>query len=133
MSVKDEVRHEDFSRLVWLDMAKYDGIWFLENRVPTLGEVRGKAILLTRFWASESRRIRTIVDFMRLIRDQGPDDRNWNEGRGWQVPGWGAPTKDHRFEIGGTRGRLQDWYTLSSILAIPEKLAIVSCTGIRLV
>lgn len=54
LSVKDEVRHEDFSRLVWLDMAKYDGMWFLENRVPILGEVRGKAILLTRFWASKS-------------------------------------------------------------------------------
>lgn len=52
MSVKDEVRNEDFSRLVWLDMAQYEGRWFLENRVPSLGEVRGKAILLTRFWAS---------------------------------------------------------------------------------
>lgn len=54
MSVKDEVRNEDFSRLVWLDMAKYHDMWFLENRVPALGEVRGKAILLTRFWASKS-------------------------------------------------------------------------------
>lgn len=53
MSVKDEVRNEDFSRLVWLDMERYHDMWYLENRVPTLGEVRGKAILLTRFWASE--------------------------------------------------------------------------------
>ena len=52
--MKDEKRHEDFSRLAWLDMGKYEEMWFLENRVPTLGEVRGKAILLTRFWASES-------------------------------------------------------------------------------
>ena len=52
LSVKDEVRNEDFSRLVWLDMTKYEDLWFLENRVPSLGEVRGKAVLLTRFWAS---------------------------------------------------------------------------------
>lgn len=58
MSVKDEVRTDGFSRLVWLDMAKYQDMWFLENRVPTLGEVRGKAILLTRFWASECLRDR---------------------------------------------------------------------------
>ena len=54
MSVKDEVRNEDFSKLVCLDMAQYEGRWFFENRVPSLGEVRGKAILLTRFWASGS-------------------------------------------------------------------------------
>jgi 1-phosphatidylinositol phosphodiesterase len=53
MSIKDEQRHEDFSRLVWLDMEKHRDVWFLENRVPELGEVRGKAIVLGRFWTSE--------------------------------------------------------------------------------
>ena len=53
MSIKDEKRHEDFSRLVWLDMEKYRDLWFLENRVPTLGEVRGKAIIMGRFWTSQ--------------------------------------------------------------------------------
>jgi len=54
MSVKDELRSEDFSRLTWLEMAKYPHRWFLENRVPTLGEVRGKVIIMGRFWISES-------------------------------------------------------------------------------
>jgi 1-phosphatidylinositol phosphodiesterase len=52
-SLKDEKRHEDFSRLLWLDMVKHRDIWFLENRVPTLGEVRGKAIIMGRFWCSK--------------------------------------------------------------------------------
>lgn len=62
----------------------------------------------------------------------GPDDDNWVNGRGWQVPGWGAPTIDHHFTIGGVNGRLQDWYTLSSFLEIPEKMAIVSRPGLPL-
>jgi 1-phosphatidylinositol phosphodiesterase len=53
MSIKDEQRHESFSRLVWLDMEKHRDLWFLENRVPTLGEVRGKAIIMGRFWISK--------------------------------------------------------------------------------
>lgn len=53
MSLKDEKRDEDFSRLLWLDMVKYRDIWFLENRVPSLREVRGKAIIMGRFWCSE--------------------------------------------------------------------------------
>jgi 1-phosphatidylinositol phosphodiesterase len=53
MSIKDEQRDQGFSRLVWLDMQKYGDVWFLENRVPTLGEVRGKAIIVGRFWISE--------------------------------------------------------------------------------
>jgi 1-phosphatidylinositol phosphodiesterase len=55
MSIKDELRSEDFSRLTWLDMDKYYHRWFFENRVPTLDEVRGKVIVMGRFWISESR------------------------------------------------------------------------------
>jgi len=61
MSLKDEKRHEDFSRLLWLDMVKYRDIWFLENRVPTLGEVRGKAIIMGRFWCSKLSQPRMIL------------------------------------------------------------------------
>lgn len=46
------------------------------------------------------------------------------------MPGWGPPVKDHSFEIGGMRGRLQDWYTLSSFLEIPEKMVIVSSLAV---
>lgn len=70
--------------------------------------------------------IRTIVD---STEGADPDDDNWEDGRGWRVPGWGPPTRGLSFEMGGMRARLQDWYTLASFLQIPEKLAIV-CAGI---
>lgn len=122
MSLKDEKRHDNFSRLLWLDMVKYKDLWFLENRVPTLGEVRGKAIIMGRFWCSElSHLISKSAD------DIGPDDDSWDNGMGWRIPGWGPPVTDLAFDCGGTKGILQDWYDLSSFLSIPEKLAIVSC------
>jgi hypothetical protein len=61
-----------------------------------------------------------------LLTPLGPDDDSWDEGVGWRIPGWGPPVGDLEFDCGGTRGILQDWYTLSSFLQIPEKLAIVS-------
>lgn len=126
MSIKDEQRHEDFSRLVWLDMAKYPDVWFLENRVPTLGEVRGKAIIMGRFWTSGS------LNFLlnrSILTPSGPDDDSWDNGMGWRIPGWGPPVRDLKFDCGGTEGILQDWYTLSSFLQIPEKFAIVSSSN----
>lgn len=43
-----------FSELVRRDMEEYiaRGEWFLENRVPSLGEVRGKGVLMSRFGGS---------------------------------------------------------------------------------
>jgi len=125
MSIKDEQRHEDFSRLVWLDMAKYPEVWFLENRVPALGEVRGKAIIMGRFWTSMFRGLSFDIHWI-VLTVQGPDDDSWDNGMGWRIPGWGPPVRDLKFDCGGTEGILQDWYTLSSFLQIPEKLAIVS-------
>jgi hypothetical protein len=63
--------------------------------------------------------------------DTGPDDDNWDIGQGWRIPGWGPPLKDHKFDIGGTEGILQDWYDLPSFLEIPEKFAIVSPAGLK--
>lgn len=123
MSLKDEKRHEDFSRLLWLDMVKYRDVWFLEKRVPTLGEVRGKAIIMGRFWCSKPSSFQPKCDH---ANNPGPDDDSWDNGMGWRIPGWGPPVKDLEFDCGGTKGILQDWYDLSSFLGIPEKLAIVS-------
>jgi 1-phosphatidylinositol phosphodiesterase len=120
MSLKDEKRHEDFSRLLWLDMVKHRDIWFLENRVPTLGEVRGKAIIMGRFWCSEPSQFR--CDYADIV---GPDDDSWENGMGWRIPDWGPPVKGLEFDCGGTKGILQDWYGMSSFLDIPEKFAIV--------
>lgn len=56
MSIKQEdfatTPPPDFSALVHKEMQTGPGgmdMWFLENRIPLLGEVRGKVILLSRF------------------------------------------------------------------------------------
>ena len=56
MSVKQEdfatVPGSVFSELVRVDIMEGPGgkdMWFLENRIPQLGEVRGKVILFSRF------------------------------------------------------------------------------------
>ena len=46
---------ENFSALVRAEIEVSPGgmgMWYLENRIPTLGEVRGKAILFSRFGAN---------------------------------------------------------------------------------
>ena len=56
MSIKQEdfatVRSELFSKLVHDEIASGPGgraMWYLDNRVPTLGEVRGKVVMFSRF------------------------------------------------------------------------------------
>lgn len=51
LSLKDEVRNEVFSKLLYREMMdeRYRQMWFLEDRVPRLGEVRGKVVLMCRF------------------------------------------------------------------------------------
>jgi 1-phosphatidylinositol phosphodiesterase len=51
LSLKDEVRDSQFSKLLYKETMdeRYRDMWFLEDRIPTLGEVRGKAIVICRF------------------------------------------------------------------------------------
>jgi 1-phosphatidylinositol phosphodiesterase len=97
--------HPDFSRTVKEDMQGTiaAGKWFLENRVPTLGEVRGKAVLMSRFGGGN-----------------GPDG-----SVPWEVPvGWGrtevrmgwrpnrwpnSVIEGFEWECGTTEVRTQDW------------------------
>lgn len=68
------------------------GMWFLENRIPTLGEVRGKVILFSRF---------------------GGDGAGWPqglEGLGIHPTTWPDSKKEgFEWELKGTRIRTQDW------------------------
>ena len=69
------------------------GMWFLENRIPTLGEVRGKVILFSRF---------------------GGDGAGWPqglEGLGIHPTTW-PDSKKEGFEwvLKSTRVRTQDWH-----------------------
>lgn len=74
------------------------GMWFLENRIPTLGEVRGKVVLFSRF---------------------GGDGSAWPEGlEGIGIhPKWWPDSRQEGFEwdLKGTRVRTHDWFVVSFI------------------
>jgi 1-phosphatidylinositol phosphodiesterase len=80
------------------------GMWYLQNRVPTLGEVRGKVVLLSRF---------------------GVNGEEWEggwEGLGIHPLHWpDSEKKGFVWNLKGTPIRTHDWYAIPSFLAIPEK------------
>ena len=67
-----------------------ENIWYLENRIPTLGEVRGKAILFSRF---------------------GGHGAGWPDNKvGVHPPLWPDSAKDgFEWEMTDTRVRVHDW------------------------
>ncbi|KAI0082859.1 PLC-like phosphodiesterase [Panus rudis PR-1116 ss-1] len=79
-------------------------MWFLDNRIPTLGEVRGKVVMFSRF---------------------GGDGSGWNgglEGLGIHPTKWPDSQKDgFSWECKNTLVRTHDWYNIPSFLSIPEK------------
>ncbi|KAG1736766.1 PLC-like phosphodiesterase [Suillus lakei] len=81
------------------------GMWYLENRLPTLGEVRGKVVMFSRF---------------------GGNGYGWdNAAIGIHPPLW--PDSD---KLGFTWNcqdalvQIHDWYAIPSFLSIPEKVAL---------
>lgn len=76
---------------------KGNPFWFLDTHVPTVGEVRGKAILLCRF----------------------PQGEQWGEGIGWH-PSWPDNRREgFEWEMDdGTLFRVQDWWVLPSHLCM---------------
>lgn len=112
VSLKEEVPpiHPDFAELVWDALAPHvDQYWFLETRLPTLGEIRGRGMIMPRF----------------LIPD--PQPGLWDKGVGLKLESW-PDNNPAGFELGcgGDSIRVQDWYGVSSILRIPDKLKVVS-------
>ncbi|KAI0781392.1 PLC-like phosphodiesterase [Trametes elegans] len=96
-----------FSQLVHAEMSDGPGglgMWFLQNRIPTLGEVRGKVILLSRF---------------------GGDGSGWEgglEGLGIHPTAWPDSERNgFTWTLKGTLVRTHDWYNIPSFLSIPEK------------
>ncbi|KAI0345213.1 PLC-like phosphodiesterase [Trametopsis cervina] len=108
MSIKQEdFASTKFSMLVHDEIEKGPGgkkMWFLENRVPLLGEVRGKVILFSRF---------------------GGDGEGWEgglEGMGIHPTSWPDSKKDgFSWDCKNTTVRIHDWYSIPSFLYIPEK------------
>jgi len=80
------------------------GMWFLENHVPTLGQVRGKVIMFSRF---------------------GGDGTAWEggfEGMGIHPTTWPDSAKQgFTWTCKDVLVRTQDWYNIPSFLSIPEK------------
>jgi 1-phosphatidylinositol phosphodiesterase len=95
-----------FSAAVRREIVAHDpaglGGWFLEHRIPALGEVRGRAVLFARF---------------------GDDDGAWGGQLGIHPRAWpdSAP-EGFAWRCAGTPVRVHDWYRVPTFLSIPEKL-----------
>ncbi|TFK34842.1 PLC-like phosphodiesterase [Crucibulum laeve] len=114
MSIKQEdfvkTHPADFSRLVREEIEASPGgmgMWFLENRVPRLGEVRGRVVMFSRF---------------------GMNGEGWEgglEGLGMHPLSWPDSEKwGFSWQCKETLVRTHDWYAIPSFLAIPEKVAL---------
>ncbi|KAF8334042.1 PLC-like phosphodiesterase [Cantharellus anzutake] len=100
-----------FSRLVKEEVYADRSLWFLQNRIPRLGEVRGKIILFSRF------------------RDVGADWPGGDEhGLGLHPTTWPVSpreafqwhARDH------TLVQTHDWYNIGSFLSTPEKFTLAT-------
>lgn len=103
--------HPQFSSLVYSYFKPHADRWFLHNRIPKLGEVRGKGILMTRF----------------------PDgNKDWIDGLGIHPYTWpDSRRQGFEWDCEGTRFRIQDWYRVPTFLEIPEKFQVVSWSPFR--
>lgn len=93
-----------FPQLVREEIMKSPGgldMWYLEDRIPNLGEVRGKAVMFSRFGSG-----------------------GWTGGAvGIHPPVWPDSARlGFTWDCKGTIVRVQDWYAIPSYLSIPEKV-----------
>ncbi|KIM30164.1 hypothetical protein M408DRAFT_328255 [Serendipita vermifera MAFF 305830] len=103
-----------FSKLVHdaiLSEPSNRSLWYLEPCIPTLGQVRGKIILFSRF-GKNGEHWEHGLNGLGIHPTTWPD--NARDGFEWETPRprWGTPC---------TRVRTQDWYGIPSFLSIPEK------------
>ncbi|THH29636.1 hypothetical protein EUX98_g4550 [Antrodiella citrinella] len=84
-------------------------MWYLGNRIPTLGEVRGKVVMFSRF---------------------GGDSNGWKgglEGMGIHPTTWPDSKKTgFTWECKNTLVQTHDWYSIPSFLNIPEKVDLAT-------
>ncbi|KAJ4468182.1 PLC-like phosphodiesterase [Lentinula aciculospora] len=113
MSIKQEDHTNTppavFSRLVREEIEESPLQFFLENRIPQLGEVRGKVVLLSRFGGN------------------GNEWENGLEGIGIHPTNWPDSEKEgFVWECKDVVVRTHDWYAIPSFLYIPEKLSLAT-------
>ncbi|KAK4048619.1 hypothetical protein OIO90_005789 [Microbotryomycetes sp. JL221] len=100
VSIKQENSAPNFERIVWQLLDKRKELWYKENRWPSLHEVRGKAVVFCRFG---------------FETQQGLHPVSWPNN---------SPVA-FETDIGGEICIVQDWYSISSFLKIPEKAQLV--------
>ncbi|KAI0948706.1 hypothetical protein AcV7_009376 [Taiwanofungus camphoratus] len=116
MSIKQEDFEKTppplFSQLVHEEIMHGPGgrdMWFLDNRIPLLGEARGKIVMFSRF---------------------GGDGSGWEgglEGLGIHPTAWPDSEKlGFTWQCKNTLVRTHDWYNIPSFLSIPEKTALAT-------
>ncbi|KAH9890607.1 PLC-like phosphodiesterase [Cubamyces lactineus] len=101
-----------FSKLVHDEIMRGPGgreMWFLENRIPKLGEVRGRVVMLSRFGGN------------------GDEWEDGLEGLGIHPTAWPDSSREwFTWTLKGTLVRTQDWYNIPSFLSIPEKTELAT-------
>ncbi|KAL8420112.1 hypothetical protein RB594_003043 [Gaeumannomyces avenae] len=76
--------------------------WFTDSRIPTLGEVRGRIVLLRRFWIDDSL-------------------KGHNDGRGFAMDGEHWPDNCDDGTVGSGLIRVQDFYEMDQSTNIDKK------------
>ncbi|KAH7889971.1 PLC-like phosphodiesterase [Phlebopus sp. FC_14] len=99
-----------FSKLVREEIMFSPGglqMWYLDNRIPSLGEVRGKAVMFSRF---------------------GGNGLGWDQGAiGIHPTLWPDSEKvGFTWTCQDTLVQVQDWYAIPSFLSIPEKVSLAT-------
>lgn len=103
---ESDTPHPAFSTLVYNAFKPFAKKWVFSNRIPNLGEVRGKGILMTRFESVPG---------------------SWGDGLGIHPSTWpDSRPEGFSWDCGGTTVRTQDWYRVPYFFQIPEKFQVVS-------
>ncbi|KAJ7611608.1 PLC-like phosphodiesterase [Roridomyces roridus] len=106
VSIKPEATGYNFDGLVHKEISESVGgwnMWFLESRIPALGEVRGKAVMFSRFGRGDE----------------------WKTGMGIHPTYWPDSEMDgFTWMCNETTVRTNDWYHIPSFISIPEKVAL---------
>ena len=76
--------------------------WFTDSRIPTLGEVRGRIVLVRRFWIDDSL-------------------KGHNDGRGFAIDGEHWPDNCDDGTVGSGLIRVQDFYEMNQSTNIEKK------------
>ncbi|GMK59996.1 hypothetical protein CspeluHIS016_0902130 [Cutaneotrichosporon spelunceum] len=109
LSIKEETPPDapDFSRVVYDALKAYGTRFVFTEHVPRLGEIRGRAQVMTRFGRQEN--------------------APWPDGLGFHPSRWPDSVKEgFDCDCHGTPVRVSDWYALDSALDIPLKAEAVT-------